>query len=183
MASRILILCWLLTSLVSVLYIHRLHLTPVAQAQVPDAANAQREMLALAHYIAPRCGCSQILVDYFIQRGVSEFAERMVIVEDSPTVAGKKLAERLRKVGFAVQTRKIGELEGLPLFEVVDAQGSLLYRGGYTKGPISPFVRIEDLDQARRIGSGGKPKGYFAYGCAVAKQLIQSLDPLGVKSL
>ncbi len=181
MMARALIVGWLFVSLGAVAYLHRLHRTPVSESYVSTGEVAKGD-LQLRHILAPQCGCSKILVDYLVERGVSEFPESVFLVEDAPSKAGKVLADRLSRAGFPVRFRKAHELPGLPLLEIFSAQ-ELVYRGGYTHGAITPLSPINDVSRARALVTGRAPAAHLAYGCALSQQLLQSLDPLGVKGL
>lgn len=136
----------------------------------------QTNQWGIVHVLGGECGCSQNVAKYLLSRGLnSDAQERVVIIGELPQES--ELVEK----GFVVSNIKLDELEGVPMFIVHDEKGNVVHSGGYTDGMAGPLSDFQDVKTLGHLERGESVETLPVRGCAIAKKIKESLDPLGLK--
>jgi hypothetical protein len=145
-------------------------------------AHEERESWLVVHVLYAACACSGRVVDHLVDDPrPSGVVDKVLLVGTVPAIE-----ERLANASFEivrVTPRELDEtyaIEGAPLLLVVDPDGVLRYRGGYTERKQS--LAIRDVEIVERLVADGDVPALPLFGCAVSRRLRDVLDPLGLRS-
>ena len=155
---------------------------PVAQEAVVPV-QSDNEDWRIVHVLAESCACSRDVLDYLLERGSEDgFQEDVVLLDGSGDFVSK-----LRAQGFSVTTAESESLceafgsEGVPFFQVLEADDSLRYSGAYYDSVHRTYGGFQDLDTYSKIKNGKFVRSRPVYGCATSDRLKSRLDPFGLK--
>ncbi len=133
------------------------------------------------HVLYTGCGCSKRVLDHLVSRGASSFAiERVVLVGGDDAIAA-----RVRAAGYQYEAVTDATLESqygvaaAPLLVIADPTNAVRYVGGYTDRKQSE--KIQDEEMFALLAKGETPSPLPVFGCAVAKKLQDTVDPLGLR--
>lgn len=188
--GQITIAAWLALVLVAGSYLLGAHLLTLPEPDVEDARFQQAVAAVppgdtgwhVVHFLFASCPCSRGVFDHLTEEprpaGVHE---RLVLIDDP---SGDWAADA-REAGFEVESISADELaerygvEAAPLMVVVDPDGVPQFVGGYTdrkRGPV-----YHDVDVIEALLAGSAPNDLPLFGCAVSRQLRQTVDPLALR--
>ena len=135
---------------------------------------------AMVHVLTEECGCSQIIAEYLIERGpLKDTKEFVYFVGKS-----QEYANGLKEKGFEVRFLKEEDehFQGVPMLTLYDQDQGIVYAGGYSQKIITPITKILDISLLKELKQNKKiSKQYPIQGCAVSKNLMTKIDPLGLK--
>jgi len=141
----------------------------------------QAQSWLAVHILYADCRCSQRIFEHLrLDARPSDVVEKVLLVGGSET-----LKQQLADAGFEVISLKREELAdrfGLtaaPLFAVLDPSGTLRYLGGYTGRKQGLDVR--DTRILAQLRDEQLVDELPLFGCAVAQELQELLDPLSIK--
>lgn len=175
------VIFWIITSMAGVIYLHRLHYLPVAQAVVHSERSTHK--LTLNHFLSPECKCSHLLKDHFIKRGPSNYKEKIFIIKTHDQTVNNKIYKPLKEAGFETEFIVEERVTGVPLLVIQNEDKENLYVGGYTEGQIRPDSNLLDIQIARDLEMKKNIQAYSPLGCPVSEKLKKYIDPIGVKGL
>ncbi|MBV1861911.1 MAG: hypothetical protein KUG77_26050 [Nannocystaceae bacterium] len=141
----------------------------------------QGETWMSVHVLYADCRCSQRIFEHLrTERRPQDVVEKVLLVGGSDG-----LHEQLATAGFEVvslEREELAERFGLtaaPLFAVLDPVGQLRYLGGYTGRKQG--LDIRDIEILAQLHREEQVDELPLFGCAVAKELQELLDPLRIK--
>lgn len=158
---------------------------------------SKRDNIWAFHVIYQSCPCSRRVLKHLLERTVIVGAsETILLVLDTGDHASTGLngpcqsdeaAIRDQAIarGYLVQAitpeelRSSHGIEASPLLLIVDAEGIVLFSGGYTSRKRGLSYQDEATIQA--VLNGETPDPIPVFGCAVSEQLQKIVDPLGLK--
>ena len=133
------------------------------------------------HVLYTECGCSKRVLDHLLSRGADPFAiERVVLVGGDDATAAK-----IRAAGYQYEAVTDATLESrygvtaAPLLVIADPTNAVRYVGGYSDRKQAEKIR--DLETFARLVKGETPDPLPVFGCAIAKKLQDTVDPLGLR--
>jgi hypothetical protein len=155
--------------------------TLAALARLRGDGDAQRWLVV--HVLYASCRCSGAVVQHLVDTPrPRELAERILLVGSEPGVDAMLAGSALAVV--RVSPDELAHDYGIaaaPMLLVVDPDGRLRYRGGYTDRKQGADIR--DLEIIERLRAQDTVPPLPMFGCAVSEQLRALLDPLGVRTL
>lgn len=135
----------------------------------------------VVHVLYAACGCSRNVLEHLVHDPrPSDLAERIVMVGTNPEIDALLLSSPLPIV--RLDERELAErfaIEAAPLLLVVDPQGTLRYRGGYTEHKQGKLLRDVAIIDGLRADHDVAALPLF--GCAVTDRLRRLLDPFGLR--
>ena len=155
---------------------------------LPGAAKHDSSRPLLLHFFNPGCPCSRFNLDH-IRDLTRAYGDRVnivaVLVEDST----EKLTEGFRRTGLPIEAvvdsnRTLATALGVystPQAVILDARGTLIYRGNYNSSRYcvdrrSEYARIAlDALLAFRPQPALEPAAFIAYGCRLPKAQAPTL--------
>jgi hypothetical protein len=143
--------------------------------------DGERGQWLAVHVLYAACRCSRDVVDHLLDDARPEgLAERILMVGSSPEIE-RRLAGSAIEV-IRVQPQELAEryaIEAAPLLLVVDPEGALRYRGGYTERKQAS--QLQDIEIIARLREHGEAASLPLLGCPVSDALRAVLDPLGLR--
>ena len=137
--------------------------------------------MELVHIIPQNRSCTENLLRHLIDRGLmQDIHERIIFVGEST-----KYANEIRRAGYLLELVSAESIErqygivAAPLLVVFAKMGALLYLGGYHTHAAT--IHPKDIELMRQINDGGQPEALPLYGCAISPELINAIDPPGVR--
>lgn len=143
----------------------------------------ERGQWIIVHVLYGPCPCAARLVDHLIKRPTpSDLSEHVLLINDQELRIKPALASSGRFTIHelppeALETRF--HLQSSPLMVLLSPSGELRYLGGYTthkQGPAPQDMQILDRARAQDAPISALP----VLGCAVARQLQELINPLGI---
>lgn len=142
----------------------------------------QQEWMVV-HVMYASCKCSREVVRHLVEGPrPAGIAERVVLVGSAPEVDALLAASSFTVI--RVSPRQLADrfaIEAAPLLLVVDPQGVLRYRGGYSERKQATDLR--DVEIIVGLLADGEVPTLPLFGCAVSEQLRGLLDPFGLRRL
>ncbi len=135
---------------------------------------------AMVHVLTEECGCSQIIAEYLIKRGALSDTKEFVYFVGKSEDYSKKLKEK----GFEVRYLKEEDehFQGVPMLTLYSKGQGIVYAGGYSKKIITPITKVLDLELLKELKQTKiVSQQYPIQGCAISKNLMTKIDPLGLK--
>lgn len=153
------------------------------QRAIADLRRSQRpERWLAAHFLYPRCRCSQRISEHLLSDPrPDDVKDVVVLIGHDP-----ELEERFRRQKIAVQNVEPEALherfgvEAVPLLVVSDPNGTLRYVGGYTERKQGPLIR-DAVILAELQRDDTSPTELPLYGCPATEELRRVRDPLGLR--
>ncbi len=132
------------------------------------------------HVLYAECRCSQRLADHLLTTvRPSDVDETVLLVGQDVGLEGRLRARRFHVVRTSpVELATRWHVQAVPLFVVTDPDHVVRYVGGYTARKDGPAP--QDLLILARSRTEGTIDVLPVYGCAVAADLREKLDPTGV---
>lgn len=187
---RLLLAAWALAMILVGGFLLAGHLLTLPKPEARDArltagilsvrtAPSEGRWLAL-HVINAECVCSKRVLEHLLSRKSGSFAiERVVLVDGDQATA-----VRIRAAGYEFEALSGVALEarygitGAPLMVVVDPTNAVRYLGGYSER--NPTAKLRDEEIFGQLAKGETPATMPVFGCAISKNLQESVDPLGL---
>jgi hypothetical protein len=161
---------------------------------LPGAAKHDSSRPLLLHFFNPGCPCSRFNLDHIrdLTRAYGDRVNIVAVLEEDST---EKLTEGFRRTGLPIEAvvdsnRTLATALGVystPQAVILDARGTLIYRGNYNSGRYcvdrrSDYARIAlDALLAFRPQPALEPAAFIAYGCrlprAQAPTLLARVNP------
>jgi len=161
---------------------------------LPGAAKHDSSRPLLLHFFNPGCPCSRFNLDHIrdLTRAYGDRVNIVAVLEEDST---EKLTEGFRRTGLPIEAvvdsnRTLATALGVystPQAVILDARGTLIYRGNYNSSRYcvdrrSEYARIAlDALLAFRPQPALEPAAFIAYGCrlprAQAPALLARVNP------
>ncbi len=161
---------------------------------LPGAAKHDSSRPLLLHFFNPGCPCSRFNLDHIrdLTRAYGDRVNIVAVLEEDST---EKLTEGFRRTGLPIEAvvdsnRTLATALGVystPQAVILDARGTLIYRGNYNSSRYcvdrrSEYARIAlDALLAFRPQPALEPAAFIAYGCrlprAQAPTLLARVNP------
>jgi len=149
---------------------------------LPGAAKHDSSRPLLLHFFNPGCPCSRFNLDH-IRELTRSYGDRVNIVAVLEEDSTEKLTEGFRRTGLPIEAvvdsnRTLATALGVystPQAVILDARGTLIYRGNYNSSRYcvdrrSEYARIAlDSLLAFRPQPALEPAAFIAYGCRLPK--------------
>ncbi|MBC8069186.1 MAG: hypothetical protein IAG13_12700 [Deltaproteobacteria bacterium] len=133
------------------------------------------------HVLYAACRCSRDVVDHLVDDPRPErLAERILMVGSTPEIEQRLAGSAIEVI--RVQPQELAEryaIEAAPMLLVVDPDGALRYRGGYSERKQA--AQLHDLEIIGRLRGEGHAAALPLFGCPVSDELEALLDPLGLR--
>ncbi|MCA9198191.1 MAG: hypothetical protein KDA87_11660 [Planctomycetales bacterium] len=155
--------------------------SPELAAKLNQAITAPAPTWRAFHFLYSDCPCSRRVLRKILERSpMNGVVERIVLVGRA-----NEWETRIRDLGYEFHPLDSVELESnygiraVPSLVVVSAAGNICYSGGYTARKQGPDIADQRIIQS--VLAGEDIESFPVYGCAVAKNLQDIVDPLGLK--
>ncbi len=133
------------------------------------------------HVLYSECRCSENVVTHHVMRPRLEAVAETLLWVGRPTPSSVRAAERGQRVPVVDPDalERDYHVEAAPLLVAADDRDRIRYAGGYSERKQGPS--IEDVSIVRELLAGGDPDSLPLFGCATARELARSLDPLSLR--
>jgi AhpC/TSA family len=155
---------------------------------LPGTAKRDPSRPLLLHFFNPGCPCSRFNLDH-IRELTRTYGDRVNIVAVLEEDSTEKLTDGFRKLGLPIEAvvdsnRTLATALGVystPQAAILDARGTLIYRGNYNSSRYcvdrrTEYARIAlDALLALRPQPALEPAAFIAYGCRLPKAQTATL--------
>jgi len=155
---------------------------------LPGGAKYDPSRPLLLHFFNPECPCSRFNLDH-IRELTRTYGDRVNIVAVLEEDSTDNLIDGFRKTGLAIEAvvdanRTLATAVGVystPQAVILDARGTLLYRGNYNSSRYCVDRRTEyarvalDALLAHRPQPALEPAAFIAYGCRLPRPQTAAL--------
>jgi hypothetical protein len=154
---------------------------PLALAELRSTDDPPAWMIV--HVLYAACSCSGRVVEHLlVDPRPPGLDEKILWIGSEPQLDARVEAGPMPIVHLTPQELDDRfAIEGAPLLLVVDPQGVIRYRGGYTDRKQS--LAIRDIEIIERLRSEAEVTSLPLFGCAVSDRLRDLLDPFGVRRI
>lgn len=154
----------------------------IAQAVRDDSATMLRgskQTLAVWHVLSADCACSRKVAAHLAERAVIDGTIETIVWVSRTGDAPQTGAMLLVTVTPDELQRRFGAIAA-PQIIAIDSLGAVRYVGGYSKRKQGS---IEDTRIIAALARGADTAPLPVFGCAVAQELVEKTDPVGLEAI